>query len=169
MLAKISSDRLSVHAVWMPVLGLDDEPSARESRSLLSDPRVKHYWTGEQDLGMAYGQVVTLPHGRDLAWDIYFAYGPGVEWGDRPPEPDGWVHQLGMDDSHLGDGSGFRKIVEELIEQTTSSPLSSAPRGSRRLFGDCEKVLIHSPCRASRSTTSSMLRSAPSGPATQSS
>lgn len=115
VLARVPDDRLSVHTVWMPVLQSDDEPSARESRGLLSDPRVQHYWTPVRDLGMAYGQVVDLPSSRELAWDIYFAYPPGVTWEDSPPEPVDWVHQLGRDDSHLGDGSGLRSIVERLL------------------------------------------------------
>ena len=101
----------------MPVLGLDDEPSARESRELLEDSRVKHYWTGERDLGMAYGHVVSLPGGRDLAWDIYFAYKPGVVWEDSPPSTDDWVHQLGRDDQHLGDGTSLREMVDSLLAE----------------------------------------------------
>lgn len=115
ILAKVPDALLSVHTVWMPVLQGDDEAAARKSRALLSDPRVKHYWTPVRDLGMAYGKVVRLPGSRELAWDIYFAYRPGVTWEDAPPEPDGWVHQLGRDDAHLGDGSGLRAIVNRLL------------------------------------------------------
>ena len=115
MLEKVQSDQLSVHVVWTPVLAKDDFESAKVARSLIPDPRAVHYWDGDQALGLAYGKVLELPRGRELAWDIYFAYGEGVEWGDVVPPPTDWVHQLGRDDKHLGDGGKLRGSVEALL------------------------------------------------------
>jgi hypothetical protein len=33
----------------------------------------------------------------EAAWDIYLFYPPGPTWGDGPPEPAAWFHQLGGD------------------------------------------------------------------------
>jgi hypothetical protein len=115
VLKKVTSERLAVHVVWMPVLRSDDLDSAREARALIPDPRVAHYWDPEQSVGLAFGRVVDMPRGRELAWDIYFAFGTGMTWGDVPPAPDAWAHQLGLDDRHLGEGSGLRAAVEELL------------------------------------------------------
>ena len=87
-----------------------------------------HYWDADQSLGLAYGRDLELPRGRQLAWDIYFAYAAGVSWEERVPMPDDWVHQLGRDERHLGDGAGLRAAVESLLE-------AQEPAGSRSLRG----------------------------------
>ena len=115
VLEKLPSRELSIHVVWTPVLRSDDFDAAKRARSLIPDPRAVHYWDGDQDLGLAYGKVLDLPRGRQLAWDIYFAYGEGVEWGEIVPQPTDWVHQLGMDERHLGDGSNLRTSVEAML------------------------------------------------------
>jgi hypothetical protein len=117
VLARIDSENLAVHVVWTPVLKADDYESAKKAPPLLDDPRTSHYWDGDQSLGLAYGHLLELPRGRELAWDIYFAYAAGVTWGDTVPAPSDWVHQLGRDERHLGDGSGLRKAVESLLEK----------------------------------------------------
>ncbi len=117
VLNRIPDGDLEVHVVWMPVLPSDDRPSALESRSLIDDPRAMHYWTDSQDLGSLYGRTLRLPSGRDLAWDIYFVFDAGVTWGDEAPVPTEWVHQLGMDDRHLGEGDTLRAAVERLLEE----------------------------------------------------
>ena len=86
------------------------------TRRLIPDPRARHYWTEEQSLGMAYGKIVKLPRGRDLAWDIYFVFDAGVKWEEAPPMPADWAHQLGIDERSLADGSTFRDAVESLLK-----------------------------------------------------
>ncbi len=115
VLEKVPSDRLAVHVVWTPVLEADGFEATEQARTLLPDPRVTHYWDGDQAIGLAYGKILDLPRGRELAWDIYFAFGAGTEWDDVLPLPDRWVHQLGRDERHLGDGATLRTGVEELL------------------------------------------------------
>lgn len=126
VLEKIPSEDLAVHVVWTPVLQADDFESARQAASLIPDPRAIHYWDEDQSLGLAYGRELELPRGRELAWDIYFAYAAGVEWGEHVPPPGDWAHQLGRDERHLGDGSGLRAAVEALLQEIE-------PEGTRRL------------------------------------
>jgi len=128
MLAKIPSDRVSVHVVWTPVVPGDDLEAAKEARGLISDPRAVHYWDPEQHLGLAYGTAVELPRGRELAWDIYFAFEPGVKWENRVPAPKEWVHQLGMDDRRLADGARLQASVEGLLGRMA---VASSGRGAR--------------------------------------
>ena len=132
VLKRLPSERLSVHVVWTPVLPADDFDAALEAQSLLPDSRVTHYWDEDQSLGLAYGRVLELPRGRTLVWDIYFAYEPGVEWGDALPPPTDWAHQLGRDERHLGGGSGLRNAVEVLLgESGTEAPPARGLIGGR--------------------------------------
>ena len=117
VLEKVSSEMLSVHVVWTPVLAGDSFEAAQEARSLVPDPRALHYWDGDQALGLAYGKVLELPRGRELAWDIYFAYAAELKWNGTLPSPSDWVHQLGMDDRNLGDGIKLRESVERLLSR----------------------------------------------------
>ena len=115
VLNKVTSDDLSVFAVWMPVLGSDNAEEGKKAEPLLADPRVTHYWDADRSLGNLYGQQLPLPNGRDLAWDIYFVYAPGVRWQDELPEPTEWMHQLGRDERHLSNGDTLRATILKLL------------------------------------------------------
>ncbi len=121
VLGQVDSDDLSVAAVWMPVLGSDDATAGKAAESLLPDDRVSHYWDDDNSLGKLYGRLLTLPRGRQLAWDIYFVYPPGVRWEEEPPMPAQWMHQLGRDERHLN-GDTLRGMILELlgIEETAT-------------------------------------------------
>ncbi len=114
VLEKIEGDDLSILAVWMPVLGSDNAAAGKDAESLLPDDRVTHYWDGDNSLGKLYGRLLTLPRGRQLAWDIYFVYAPGVSWEEEPPLPTQWMHQLGLDERHL-DGDTLRGTILDLL------------------------------------------------------
>ncbi len=116
ILEQIDDDRLRVHVVWMPVLGGDDRAAAEKAPELITDSRATHYWNGDQSLGIVYGKTVELPRGRDLAWDIYFVFDTGVEWGAQAPLPTDWAHRLGQDQRHLEDGRRLRQAIEALLE-----------------------------------------------------
>ena len=114
VLTQIDSKELSVLAVWMPVLKSDNAAAGKKAEPLLPDPRVTHYWDDDNSLGKLYGRSLTLPRGRQLAWDIYFVYAPGVKWDDQPPPPTEWMHQLGTDERHLNGGT-LRGAIQELL------------------------------------------------------
>ncbi len=114
VLKQVESDKLSVIAVWMPVLASDNAEAGKKAEPLLPDPRVAHYWDADNSLGKLYGRQLTLPRGRQLAWDIYFVFAPGVRWEDEPPTPTAWMHQLGRDERHLN-GNTLRRTILELL------------------------------------------------------
>ncbi len=114
VLDKVKSDDLAVLSVWMPVLKSDNAEAAKNAEPLLPDPRVIHYWDADNSLGKLYGRQLTLPRGRQLAWDIYFVYAPGVRWEDEPPAPTAWMHQLGQDERSL-DGRKLRAVILEAL------------------------------------------------------
>jgi hypothetical protein len=117
VLDRIPGERLSVLAVWMPVLETDDAGAALSAEALLPDPRVVHFWDAEKELGTLYGQMLPLPGKRTLAWDMYFVYAPGVQWDDRPPMPTEWMHQLGGGTRAL-DGEKLMASVVDLLPRT---------------------------------------------------
>ena len=121
VLKQIDSDDLSVIAVWMPVLESDNADAGKQAEPLLPDPRVTHYWDGDNSLGKLYGRSLTLPRGRQLAWDIYFVYAPGVTWEDEPPQPTEWMHQLGRDERHLSGGKLRGTILDLLGLEDTAT------------------------------------------------
>ena len=114
VLKQVHGDDLSVIAVWMPVLPSDNAAAGKDAESLLPDPRVVHYWDADSSLGKLYGQLLTLPRGRQLAWDIYFVFAPGTKWQDEPPLPTDWMHQLGRDERLLN-GDKLRGMIQELL------------------------------------------------------
>ena len=124
VLEQIESDDLSVHVVWMPVLRSDNAKEGLAAESFIPDERAVHYWDGDNALGKVYGRLLTLPRGRQLAWDIYFVYEPGVEWKDEPPLPTDWMHQLGRDERSL-DGDKLREAIRAVLPQTTEQAASA--------------------------------------------
>lgn len=107
----------------------DDFESSVAAREAIADRRAVHYWDADQSLGKAFKSVVTLPESNDtLAWDIYFVYEPGVSWGDDPPGPSAWWHQLAFDEQYLGDGTALRDALRGASE-TEPSTASVAPSG----------------------------------------
>ena len=117
ILSQIPDENLAVHVVWTPVLQSDNYKAATTAHEYFPDERAVFYWDGDQDLGMSYGRTIDLPRGRQLAWDIYFVYGPDVEWGDTVPLPTDWSHQLGIDKRSLGDASRIRGAIESLLAE----------------------------------------------------
>ena len=101
--------------MWTPVIDGDNRDAAIASTKNIYDPRVKHFWDADQSLGNRYGQTISLPNNRELAWDIYFAFDKEVEWADELPQPTDWMHQLGMDERHL-DGEKLRESIQKFVE-----------------------------------------------------
>ncbi len=127
VLEQVESDDLSVIAVWMPVLKSDDAAAGKDAESLLPDDRVTHYWDGDNSLGKLYGRLLTLPRGRQLAWDIYFVYAPGIRWEEEPPLPTQWMHQLGRDERLLNADTLRGTLLELLGMEHTPVKSPSSP------------------------------------------
>ena len=105
----------AVHVVWLPMLGSDNEASAKKSSLMYTDSRVRQYWDAEKSSGWAYTndlfsdmgermktaiagdeqlQRDVQPRGQGPMWDIYMLYEPGAKWGETVPEPTSWVMQM---------------------------------------------------------------------------
>ena len=115
VLETIDDPDLAVLCVWVPMLGGDDEPSSRKATRLLPDPRVRHFWTRDLELGKAFQEALDLPR---VAWDIYFVYPAGVRWEGDPPVPASFMHQLlGLPEETLLDGDRLADAVRVLLDE----------------------------------------------------
>ncbi len=115
---------ISVHVVWVPMLGSDNEAAARKISSMFDDPRVHQYWDPNRLSGTAYTRDVFPKMFRDMAasipddhpmaarlkpmfknrgsvqperaplWDVAFFYDGNAQWGDRAPKPAEWIKQI---------------------------------------------------------------------------
>ena len=117
---KFASDKLAVYAVWVPLLNLQDPATlqrhAHQYANLLPPgPRTAHYSDPEAYSGKQYGPVLGVPYGSP-AWDVYLAFPAGAHWGDKPPTPAYWEHQLGgLDSARYLDGPRFAEEVRKLL------------------------------------------------------
>ena len=80
LLVQYPSAKLSVYAVWLPMLGGDSRE--RWDGSTMPDPRVIHYWDGERTIGQWFAKEIDGYEG--IAWDTYYLYGPDATWNSVP-------------------------------------------------------------------------------------
>jgi hypothetical protein len=89
------------------------EASAKESaKKITSDQRVCHFYDPEKRSGIAIAQGLGAEEGM-VAWDMYLFYENGREWGEIPPSPSTWMHQL--KGSSWADSAHYRS-GDDLIE-----------------------------------------------------
>ena len=107
-------------AIHVPALGANEEHVVG-SLSLLSGPRVSHYWDPNGATGINYKETLDIPM---YAWDLWFVYEPGVRWedGELPPYPDYWEHQLpGLPSTKKLDATRFAAAVNSRLAKLPPS------------------------------------------------
>ena len=115
VLDEIDDPSLRVYVAWVPVLAEDVEAPDEQTLALVPDRRARHFWDAEGHLPKLFHSVLQLPADWP-AWDVYLAYPPGVTWGDKPPAPAYWEHQLGHTlDAPMLDGRAFAAGVRALV------------------------------------------------------
>src|SRR5262249_25228398 len=72
--------------------------------SLLTDPRVQHYWDEERIVGKHYREQLpamidrrapeTMPPSADAMWDAFYVYPPGARWQEPVPLPASWGYPI---------------------------------------------------------------------------
>ena len=115
ILDRFKDEKIKVYVVWTPVLREDDRRAAVAAIGHVSGGRAEHFWDADKSLAFSLGKIVTLPRERKLAWDVYFVFDPKATWGNGPPKPSTWMHQLGTDKRTL-DGDKLRASVEDLLK-----------------------------------------------------
>jgi hypothetical protein len=117
---KFGSDKLAVYAVWVPLLNLQDPATlqrhAHQYAGLIpSGPRTSVYTDPQAYSGKKYGPILGVPYGSP-AWDVYLTFSADARWGETPPTPAYWEHQLGgLDSARYLDGPRFAEEVRKLL------------------------------------------------------
>ncbi len=102
----------------------DNEKTAGAIAQTLNDPRVRHYYdpASAHRAGRAFAKGL-IAEGAGPAWDIYFFYKKGALWGDEPPPPTAWMHQLGgrrrADPNHFHTGEDLVKELHDAMHHIT--------------------------------------------------
>jgi hypothetical protein len=90
-LERAPGGQFKVYVVWVPMLG-GEEGNVPDATRLTTDPRVRHYWDGDNGLGDGYRSILGL---SIPAWDVYMLFDRSATWvGATPPQPVYWMHQL---------------------------------------------------------------------------
>jgi hypothetical protein len=80
LLKDYPSEQISVYAVWLEML-----PSITPDKwdaTIMTDPRVKHFWDSELDAARWFAKQVDGYEG--VSWDMYYLYGPDAAWEAVP-------------------------------------------------------------------------------------
>ncbi len=78
--------------VWIEMLRGDARADIEAVAATMNDPRVRSF---HDPMGRA-GEAIAVALGAEgnRAWDVYLFFDSEVGWKERPPTPNGWVHQL---------------------------------------------------------------------------
>jgi hypothetical protein len=126
--------KIRVSVVWIEMLPTDSLDAARAMASEMSDPRVRHFYDprGTRLAGAALAHGI-IGEGRGPAWDVYLFYDSDAHWGDEPPVPVDWCHQLSggqrADPSRYAGGIVGDRLHEAMRKLTATT--SSESRGPR--------------------------------------
>jgi hypothetical protein len=108
---------ICISIVWINKLSDDSEQTAQKAAAMFKNPCVVHFYDSKQSSGKAIANCLGWT-GR-VAWDIYLFYKSGAEWGNVPPLPIYWMHQLKdswADKEHFHTRDG---LVKELLNAMT--------------------------------------------------
>lgn len=80
----------------------------------MNDKRVTQYWDGDSKIAGTdgYGEMIKLPRDAPIAYDVYFYFGKDSVWGDKPPMPKDYLHQV-FDDGKWFDPPVFNEWIKK--------------------------------------------------------
>ena len=84
---------VSIFVVWIDILPSDDYAAAQRVAGIFNDPRVRQFHDPNRLVGDSFAKGLLE---QPPAWDMYLLYAatPQQLWGDYPPKPADWMHQL---------------------------------------------------------------------------
>jgi hypothetical protein len=106
------------------MLPADSPAAAEQSRTIITDPRVRHFYDPERRAGEAVARSLGATAGK-VAWDIYLFYAAGSAWLTAPPLPVCWAHQLTGSDwadaAHYHSGEDLLVALRESMLRITET------------------------------------------------
>jgi len=119
-----------LYVLWLPVLEQDIIEAAEGMRARLPvDHRNWHFWDHSLIVSQAYHRVLQLAQRQRrhrVAWDIFLLYRASAVWGDVPPMPDFWMHQLFLDDVPKLEVNILRGELQKMLDEEKGTSGESA-------------------------------------------
>jgi len=127
VLDQIANPDLKVYVVWEHVFPSDSEQASHEASRLVSDPRVRQFWSSSRFTGHAFGKL-TGTQDKPL-WNSFLIFGGDKKWTDATPDPDQFriVPRSGIEVQADRKMNGT-KLAEEIKASLSASQVKSAKR-----------------------------------------
>jgi len=93
----------------------DSAEAAQRSARLIQDVRIRHFHNPKRFVGQAIAESIGAS--GHVAWDMYLFYSGASEWGETPPKPTDWAHQLSDEwagKDHFAWGGDLNKGLKEI-------------------------------------------------------
>jgi len=117
VLEHVADPHLSVYVIWEPTSSRDSLQAARDASALLTDKRIRQFWSSERFAGRALGGSVGFADAP--AWDVFLVYAKGRSWTDQAPAPDRFMHNHKKSDvlpkDRLLNGDALALEVEDVL------------------------------------------------------
>jgi hypothetical protein len=111
---------ISVSMIWINMLPSDNQSAMKKATQSSADARVRHFYDPRRQAGKIIAQSLGEP--SQVAWDIYLFYSAGSQWGDVPPQPTAWAHQLsGSWVNHHHYGDDLARELHQIAERLTDT------------------------------------------------
>ena len=117
LLYEFEDEDFEVYVVWEPILRTDKREVAVKATTFIPDSRAKHYWVDDHSVGNLFKDAIGLEN--EPAWDVYLLYPAGTKWGESPPVPEYFQHQLGgrLPPEKRLNADGMAERIEALLEK----------------------------------------------------
>jgi len=124
-LENVTDNRVRAYVIWLPIFGGDFKGEQRNLSRSFSDKRVSYFSDSMMLSGKQWEQILKTE--RVIAWDVYMLYGPDAKWGESPPMPEYWMHQLGgVTKAPAYKEEVFRAKLKDMLQEiktpTTDNP-----------------------------------------------
>jgi hypothetical protein len=124
LLSQIASSDLKVYVVWEPIFPSDSEPASYEASHLVSDPRVRQFWSSSRFTGHSFSGLSGT--GKPV-WDSFLIFGRDKKWAEAAPVPDRFritpQNGLSVQADRTMNGA---KLADEIKAALASSPAGPA-------------------------------------------
>lgn len=127
VLDAIQDPDLRVYVVWEAVASADNRAKAESASRLLSDPRVRQFWSADRFAGKTFQGSLGI---KDTpAWDVFLLFSAGKNWrAGAPPAADSFMHNLfghaELPKDRRLNGIGLAREVRAQLERSRQAAVS---------------------------------------------
>lgn len=92
VLEQIHDPRFSIYVVWEAISQRDSREAATHAAGLISDERVKNFWSNGRFTSLAFKDAVGVR--KTTAWDVFLIFSGERRWTETAPPFDFFMHNL---------------------------------------------------------------------------